>query len=64
MEYPYPYNQTPIWNEVDQKYWFKMCRSYRYPVTSVREPFQYLIKENKDAVWEAEYQQYLAEQGL
>lgn len=61
MEYPYPYDQ-PTWTVVDQKYWFKMVRAYRYPVANVRAPFQYLIQANKDSVWEAEYQQYLAEQ--
>lgn len=56
--YPYPYDQVN-WTESDQKYWFKMCRSYRYPVTSVREPFRYLIETNQDANWELDYQNYL-----
>lgn len=58
-EYPYPYDQTN-WTSQDQKYWFNMVRKYRYPVSSVREPFRYLIQENKDTVWEQEYQDYLA----
>lgn len=57
-EYPYPYNQTN-WTESDQKYWFKMCRSYRYPVTSVREPYRYLIETNQDSTWQQDYQNYL-----
>lgn len=58
-QYPYPYDQTN-WTESDQKYWFNMVRKYRYPVLSVREPYRYLIQENKDLVWEQEYQDYLA----
>jgi hypothetical protein len=54
----YPFDQ-PNWTASDQKYWFNMCRKFRYPVTSVREPHRYLIEENKDDVWEQEYQDYL-----
>ena len=61
-DYPHPFNEV-VWNTVDQAYWFKMCRSYRYPVSLVREPFRCLIEANKDDVWEAEYEQYLQEYG-
>ncbi|MFD2614508.1 hypothetical protein [Paenibacillus gansuensis] len=60
-EYPYPYNQVN-WTANDQKYWFAMCRRFKYPVSKVRDPYRYLIETNKDATWEAEYQQYLTEQ--
>lgn len=60
-EYPYPFND-PLWNLNDQKYWFKMVRTYHFPVTSVRAPHRYLIETNQDATWEASYAQYLSEQ--
>jgi hypothetical protein len=59
--YPYPYDQ-PTWTESDQKYWFNMVRKYRYPVTSVRAPYQHLIKTNQDATWQDDYAKYLLEQ--
>lgn len=59
-EYPYPYDQTN-WTANDQKYWFRMCRQYKYPVANVRDPYKYLIQTNQDATWEADYQRYLTE---
>jgi hypothetical protein len=58
-EYPYPYDQAN-WNAIDQKYWCKMCGTYRYPVAKVREPFRYVIEAGKTATWETEYNDYLA----
>lgn len=60
-EYPYPYDQ-PNWTAIDQRYWFRMCRTYRYPIASVRDPYKYLIQSNQDATWEADYQRYQDEQ--
>lgn len=59
----YPYDQTN-WTASDQRYWFKMCRSYRYPVSAVRDPYKQLIQENKDDVWEEEYDAYLTSQSV
>lgn len=53
-----PWND-PIWNLSDQRYWFKMCRAYRYPVTRVLDPFRVLIETEQDEMWEADYQLYL-----
>ena len=53
-----PWND-PIWNVADQRYWFKMCRAYKYPVARVREPFRALIESEQDETWEADYQEHL-----
>jgi len=56
----YPYND-PYWNVQDQKYLCKM-HGYGYPISRIRDPFKYIIQNNKCSTFEAEYQEYLASQ--
>lgn len=58
-QYPYPYDQTN-WTVNDQKYWCNMVNKYRYPIANVREPFRYIIENQKCNTFEAEYNEYLA----